>query len=537
MLDTLKIKNIALIDYLEIEFGKGLNIITGETGAGKSIIVNSLQLILGKRGSLDIIRTNEDKCEVEAIFDIKGTDDFLIVKRVLTKSNKNKIKINDEFSTLSKLKSITEDLIDFSAQNQYLFKNENQLYIYDLFCGLYELKEKFKKNFIRYNELKKEILEKEYNKVKILEKLEFLKYQLNELEQLNLNDIDENELKNQIEYFGNIELIKSSLEFIFEKINEKNSLIGEIKQKISEIQSLKPSFKEILNILENIEVEIGEITNICLQEIKEIPDDSFNINDLLELEDKINNLKKKHGKKSVKELIELREKFKKEIEKLENFEISLEKEKLELNNIEQTLFEISEKLSFIRKKNKKKFEREIENILKNLNMEKVKFVVKIDDMKDFSSSGRNKIEFLISTNEGEIPKLIKNIASGGEKSRIMLALKSFLSDYLDIPILIFDEIDAGTGGETAFAIGKLLKKLSKTHQVFTITHFPQVAAFADNHYKVYKVFENGKTFTRIKKLNYNERIEELARMISGNISEKVKLSAEELINEAKKSYC
>ena len=535
IIDTLKIKNLALIEDIEIEFSKGLNIITGETGAGKSIIVNSLQLIIGKRASSDIIRANEDMCEVEAIFDLEDYDDYLIVKRILTKNNKNKIKINDNFSTLNNLKEITYKLIDFSEQNQYLFDDKNQLIIYDLYCGIKDDVNEFKKLYSEYLDLKNKIEDREKEKDKAKEKLEYLKYQLQQLESINLEEIDEYELKKEITYFENSEIIKSTLDNIIAFIDNNFSNLANFKQKISEIKNIKPIFNEIYSILENVEIEIGEISNLCFQELKGLPDDLSQLDELILLQEKINNLKKKHNKETIEELIELKKSLKQEINELENYEIYIADEKKKLNELSKKLKELSEKLHNIRLKNKEKFEKEIIKILKQLKMENVKFVVSIKESESFSNRGRDRVEFLISTNAGETPKPIKNIASGGEKSRVMLALKSFLSEQLEIPILIFDEIDAGTGGETAFAIGKLLKKLSNNHQVFAITHFPQVAAFADSHYKVFKETTNGKTITRIKKLNYREKIEELARMISGNITEASKKSAEELINEAEKS--
>ena len=537
MIDVLRIKNLALIDDLEIEFGKGLNIITGETGAGKSIIVNSFQLLLGKRINKDIIRTDAEMCEVEGVFDLDDYDDFLIIKRILTKNNKNKVKINDNFETLNSLKSKTERLIDFSAQNQFLFDQFNQLQIYDLFCNLKKKKDEFKNLYDKYLKLNKILKEKKENKEKIYEKLDILKFQLKELEESNLENIDEEFLKNDIEYYENVEIIKETLNFTNLNLEDKLGVISEIKAKISNIKDLKQSFSELLKILENVEVEINEILNISVQEISDLPEDSSKLDELIDIENKINFLKKKHNVQTVEELLILKENLKREIERIELEDIELEKEKKELEVLKEKLERLAIELHGARIKFKNKFEREIEKILKELNMEKAKFVVDFEILNEFTDTGKDRIKFLISTNEGEEPKPLVEIASGGEKSRIMLALKSFLSEYLQIPILVFDEIDAGTGGKTAFSIGKLLKKLSRNHQVFAITHFPQVAAFADNHYKVYKISEKGKTFTKIKKLNEKERIEELSRMISGNVTEKSKLSAEELINEAKKSKC
>ncbi len=293
-----------------------------------------------------------------------------------------------------------------------------------------------------------------------------------------------------------------------------------------------------MELATNIEVELNELEHLCIREIGNFSENSEKrLNELILFEEKINELKRKYKKNSVKELIELKNRLKKELEELENFKISYERKEKELLKIEEELKILSEKIHNKRLEKKRFFEKAVEEILKNLKMEKVRFKLDIRKIEKLTQFGITKLKFLISPNLGEPEKPIESIASGGEKSRIILALKSFLSEYLNIPILIFDEIDAGTGGETAFFVGKLLKKLSKKHQVFAITHFPQVAAFADTHFKVYKVVEDGKTFTKIKKLNYEERVEELARMIAGTLTEKAKKTAEELINEAKKSEC
>ncbi len=541
MLDTLKIKNLALIKDLEIEFSEGLNIITGETGAGKSIIVNSLQLILGKRASIDIIRDGEERCEVEAVFDLDNYEDYILVKRILTRNKKNKIKINNEFKTLSELRKFTEGLIDFSAQNQYLFDSENQLKIYDSFCGLTEKVKEFLDLFERYNNLKKSLLKKEERIQQIKDRIIILNHQLKELSELNLEEVDENQLKSDIEYYENIEKIKECLNFSIEILNNSDDFsiknqIQKLKEKFVEIANLKDSFGEILTILEGVDVQLNEIVNTCLKEISSLPDDDSTYNRLIEFEEKINFLKRKHNKNSVEELIKFKKGIENELKDLENFEILMEEDKKELFSLEKRLNEIANILHKERLKYKENFEKEIVRILKVLKMDNVKFYIKIEELEKFNAFGRDKIEFLVSTNIGERAKPISEIASGGEKSRIMLALKCFLSDFLNIPVLVFDEIDAGTGGETAFAIGKLLKKISERHQVFVITHFPQVAAFADSHYKVFKITEGNRTITKIKRLSLNERIEELSRMIAGTVSERTKMSAEELINEAKKSY-
>ncbi len=537
MIDVLRIKNLALIEDLEINFDKGLNIITGETGAGKSIIVNSLQLLLGKRANIDLIRSNEEMCEVEAVFNLDDEEDYLIVKRIISKNNKNKIKINGEFVTLQKLKEVTQSLIDFSAQDQFLFDKENQLFIYDLFCKLKNKREKFIELYKIFQKKKKDIENSIKKREKILENLDFMKYQLKELEEINLEEIDEEELKSKISYLENAEIIKETLNFVLHNIDNNLTKVSELKEKISEILKLKPSFEEILKILENIDIEINEISNLCLNEISDLPEDLEEFNELILLDDRIKSLKKKFKKNNIIELIELKSNLKKEIEKIENFDFEIENLKKEYEILNKKLNDLANNIHNIRLQNKEKFENEIVKILKELNMEYVKFVVDIKKLDNIIETGKTGLEFLISTNEGEEPKPITLVASGGERSRIMLALKSFLSEFLKIPVLVFDEIDSGTGGKTAFVIGKLLKKISKNHQVFAITHFPQVAAFADNHYKVFKIIENGKTFTKIKKLNDKERIEEISRMISGNISEKSKISAKELLNEAEKSYC
>ncbi len=540
MLASIKIRNISIIDNIEIDFEKGLNVITGETGAGKSIFLNSILLLTGKKLSpSEILRTGANSGAVEAI--IWHNEEDIVIRREIVKDGRGKVYINGKFASLNELKEISEGFIEFSAQNQnqVLFNKQEQLKFLDTFGKLENYLKNYKESFINYKhaeknlkDLKKKEKEIKFKKANLIEDLEIL-------EKASLNDIHEEEqLKQHIEFAENYEKIKHTLNFAFYELfdNENSTIkkISDIKEAFLSISTLKDGFRDITNIISEIEINLEEVEKLILSELGNFDDSDLSLESLYERQNVINRLKKRFNKNNIAELIELRNRLKNEIESMENIFFDIENAEKNLKRLYNNLKKSGEILSVKRHEVAKKFEKEVRKHLNDLKMTKVEFKVFLTKIEDFMENGIDEIEFLISTNIGEPLKPLEKVVSGGELSRIMLALKTVLSDYLKIPVLIFDEVDSGTGGEVAFAIGKKLKEISKKHQVFVITHIPQVAAFSEHHYKIEKIYKENKAISKIKKLNLDEKINEIARMISAdNITENAIENAKELIESGR----
>jgi DNA repair protein RecN (Recombination protein N) len=542
MLSSIRIKNISIIDNIEIDFDKGLNIITGETGAGKSVFLNSILLLLGKKLSPnEIIRTGADFAEVEAL--IWSNEEDIVIRREIIKEGRGKVYINGRFASINELKELAKNFIEFSGQNQnqILFNKSEQLKFIDIFGNLEMYLSNYRevlKNYRNINKKLKNFIKKEEE---INSKKQDIIEDLKILEKASLNDIDEEELlKRNIELAENYEKIKYILNrSYYEVIDNDNSIIkkiAEIKRDFLNISELKPGFKEVSKLLSEIEINLGEVEKLILSEMGECSENEVSLDALYERQNLINRLKKRFNKSCISELIKLRDDLKVEVANFGNIYFDIEKLQKEQVKIFEKLKNKAEILSEKRKEASVKLEREVKEHLEDLKMTKVEFKILFNKLENFSENGIDEIEYLITTNVGEPLKPLNKIVSGGELSRIMLALKTVLSDYLQIPVLIFDEVDSGTGGEVAFAIGKKLKEVSKNHQVFAITHLPQVAAFSDSHYKIEKNIENNKAVSKIKKLETDEKILEIARMISGdNITNKSMENAKELI-EAGRGY-
>ncbi len=536
MLCSLKVKDLAIIDEIDIDFEKGLNVITGETGAGKTILLNSILLLLGKKINVkEIIRHGSEKSIIEAMFYIDN--DELVVRRIISADGRNKCYFNEQLTTINNLKRNLSKFIEFSGQNQnqVLFKKDMQLKFLDIFGNLYNLLGTYKELYDKYKKLDKKIKQFEKEKDEIKDKIEIYRYNLSQLENANFQDIDEEKnLIKEIELAENVEEVKNTLKTGYYELSEKdNSILKKVvslKNSFESISNFKESFNEITNILEEVEISLEEISKNLLSELTVVADEHFSLDSLYDRLNLIKKLKKRFQKDSIENLIKYRDELRAKLEESEEFTFDIEKIKKEKSDIEKELDKLSEKIRQKRLKTKKIFEKEVEKHLEQLKMEKINFKILFTELQNFTEFGKDEVEFLIATNKGEPLKPINKVVSGGELSRIMLAFKTILSDYLDIPILIFDEVDSGTGGETAYAIGKKLKEIAKKHQVFVITHLPQVAAFADTHFKIEKSIIDGRVSSNIRKLSYNEQVKELARMISGDtITNKSIENAEEML--------
>lgn len=536
MLSSVRVRNISIIDNIEIDFDKGLNIITGETGAGKSVFLNSILLLLGKKLSpTEILRASATTGEVEAIF--WNNDEDIVIRREIVRDGRGKVFINGKFASLNELKELTKNFIEFSGQNQnqILFNRLEQLKFIDIFGNLKEYLFEYYSAYKSYkavssslNELLKKESEVNLRKGEIIEDLKIL-------EKASLLNIDEEEqIRRNIEVAENYEKIKQVLNSgyyeLFEHDNSIVKKIDEVKRDFSDISNFKDRFKEIFNILSDVEINLEEVEKLIVAELGDFNDIEMSLDELYERQNLINKLKKRFNKSSIKELIKLKDRLEEEISNLENIFFDIEKLKKEKEQLLKILNEKAAALSQKRKEMADRLQLEVKRHLEDLKMGKVEFKIHFEKLEDFSENGIDDVEYLISTNVGEPLKPLNKIVSGGELSRIMLAIKTVLSDYLKIPVLIFDEVDSGTGGEVAFAIGRKLKEIAKKHQVFAITHLPQVAAFSDSHYKIEKIIKENKAISKIKKLTPDEKITEIARMISGDtVTEKAIANAKELL--------
>ncbi|BBB33575.1 DNA repair protein RecN [Thermotomaculum hydrothermale] len=557
MLSFLKIQNLAIADDISLEIPEGFTVLTGETGAGKSIVVDAIALLSGARAYRELIRTGEDKAVVEGIFenlseetvnmlkqmDIE-TDGSLTVKRVILKNGKNRVFLNDRLTTLSFLEEIGKKLVEIHSQNDQiqLLNTENHLNYLDIFGSHSSLLQKVN---IQHQKVMKEkeklkklnISEKEKN-----QRIDMLKFQISEIKELNLKENEIEELTEKKKFLKNIEKIKENIDIASEILNSEPSLFEQIKNLQRAIESLagyrenlKVYSEEISNFLNNlkeIDLELGEITYSL--ESEDLSLDQIE-NRLYQIE-KIQN---KYGD-SYEEIMEFLKNAEEELSTLEELNFKLKEQRQRVIEETKKYLELAVELSKKRKLTAKKFEKKLTEELKQLAMENVVIDFRIssknipekeEEILNFNT-GENGIdsgEIFISPNIGEEPKPLAKIASGGELSRVMLAIKVLTHEDVN-KLTVFDEIDTGIGGETAFYIGEKLKKLSQNRQVLCVTHLAQIASKADNHFYIEKIVFEGRTKTMIKLLNKEDRVKEIARMLGGDRFSKTSLNhAKELL--------
>ncbi|MGQ9618629.1 MAG: DNA repair protein RecN [Candidatus Aminicenantia bacterium] len=549
MLRYLKIKNLAIIEDLEFELERGFNIFTGETGAGKSIIMDGIRLIFGERADPDMVRTGEHKAEITAVIEIEDEsikkefssfpweNNEIILRREISVSGKGRIYFNGSPVPLSVLKSLGQRLFDIFGQNDHIFLLDinYQLDYLDSFANLIPLRDKLGKIWEKLQSLKNEREEIENKERERAQRLDFLDYQIKEIEGANLKIGEDEELEKERIKLINAEKLftesESALEICYAGEKSISFLIKILSKKLNEFSKFEPDFSHYLKTLEEFSLTTDELGR-ALSGFK----DGIEVNPLKleKIEERIHTiekLKKKWGPR-IEDVLQSLESAKKEKEDLLSSEERLDGLNREIEKLEEEYNRLAQEISLKRLEKGKLLEKEIEKELSSLGMGKAKFSVKIEKLppERRGPKGFDTCEFYISPNPGEEPKPMRKIASGGELSRIMLAIKSVGKEREGCKILIFDEIDSGIGGAIAEAVGERLKKLSKRHQVICITHLPQIASFAENHYKIYKVVEKGRTFTKMEELEWSKRVEEIARMIVGsNITETSLKNAEEIL--------
>lgn len=540
MLRELRLNNLAIIKNLDLEFNEGLISLTGETGAGKSIILDGISLLIGERSNLEMIRTGEESLFAEGVFDLSEVqkeklnklgfeieDDELIISRYFYRNSKSKITVNGMRMTVSKLKELMRNVLDLVGQHehQYLLNKNYHLGLLDRFLDKngQELAKEIRNNVSSLKMINKKIEEIETEKFRIMEKKDILEFQSNEIASLGLKENEDNELEEEYKILFNAGKISEKLENSIQRLKEGeysviNSL-GKIKKNLEQLSDISETYSELKEKIENIIYEVDDIGYSLEDMVENVESDDVRLEKIISRIDEINKLKLKYGS-TIEEILAFREENEKKLSliKFENNELAdLKKEKEEKAKI---YFENSRKLREIRKKVAENLEKTINVQLKDLNMANSKFKVAFSEKTVISSKGMDDVEFMMVTNLGENYKPLAKIASGGEISRIMLALKTVFSSVDNISVLIFDEIDTGISGETVRKVAEKLKELSGTVQVICVTHSPQIAGKSNQQFFIKKEIENNVTETKVRELNTDERIREIARIISGdNITE------------------
>ena len=526
MISTLHIKNIGIIDEIMIDFSKGFNILTGETGAGKTLIIGALGIVAGGRFSKEMIRKGENHSFVEVSIYLpnhpKAVDGNIIISREIFENGRNTCKINGRLVTVNELKEFMNNIINIHGQNdnQNLLNKENHIKYLDKFLGKEFLSKKneYTELYNKYVDINRKLKENYGDEKEKQRKLDLLNYQVNEIKNASLKINEDEELEEQRNLIINAEKISKSLNEADMQINENalNSISIAIKN-LEKIEDINIKYQKTLSSLKSNYYDLQEIA-IDLSHYNS--DTSFEEEERDEIEnriDEINDLKRKYGN-TIEEILNYKNEVEEEIDKIENLEEKNKTLKTELTKITVELEKRAVELHEIRQKHGIKLENKINSELTDLEMPNAKFKINIENT-NFNKDGTDEIEFMITTNKGEDFKPLIKTASGGEMSRIMLAIKTVLSDVDEVPILIFDEIDTGISGKAGNAVGEKLKTISKNHQVIIVTHLASIAAKGDSNYYIYKEVEGDNTKTRIKNLNEQEVIEEIARIASGIVSE------------------
>ena len=528
MISTLHIKNIGIIDDLNIDLNKGLNVLTGETGAGKTLIIDSLKIISGGRFSKDMIRRGMSNSYVELCMYVpeseKAEDGNIIVSREITSSGKNMCKINGRMVTVNELKEFMKDFIEIHGQNdnQNLLDNKKHLNYLDSYSGeiITSLKESYKNYYNEYKDIVKKLKENFGDEKEKQRRIDLLHYQIKEIEEADLKINEEEELENQRKIIMNSEKIAENLETANNLIEENGiDNISLAIRALEKIESLDSKYEKVTNDLKNVYYELQEVSRDISLYKDDTDFDEEERNIVEERLDLIHQLKRKYGN-TIEEILQYKDEIQKELDKIENLEeynIKLRKKKDEL---EKELNSLAKKIHEIRIASSKKLMYDIDEELKDLEMKNAKINIKVDYVEnEFFKDGKDIVKFYIITNVGEEEKELAKIASGGEMSRIMLAIKKVLAEFDNTPVLVFDEIDTGISGNAANSVAKKLKSIANKHQVLCISHLPNIAAIADYNYFISKNVLENRTCTQIKLLQESEVLEEIARISSGEVND------------------
>lgn len=550
MLTSLYIKNYALIDELNVKFNNGLTIITGETGAGKSILLGGLSLVLGKRADLSQVKNTEEKCVIEAIFDIANYDlkalfkaldlDYdtqTIIRREILPSGKSRAFINDTPVNLESLVSLSNYLIDIHSQHQtqQVTEDDYQFKVIDALAKNREDLELFSRGLSAFKKLQKTLESLKISKAELIKEYDYNLFLSKELNAINLEAIDLEDLETQYEELNNVEVISEKLSSTKAILNAEDlgvaDQINTIKQELSKISGFGKAYEALKERILSIGIELDDILlelDNLEDKLTTDPQELERIGNQIQV---INNLFQKHSVLEIGELIQIKNELQAKIDNTESLDDSIAKQEAEISKVEAQLNAYASKIHENRKAVIPVFISKLETILADLGMPNAKFKIELNPLDHFTPNGKDSLQFLFMANKGSSFNELKKAASGGELSRIMLAIKSILAEYIQLPSIMFDEIDTGVSGEISNKMAAIMKQMSHRMQVFTITHLPQIAAKGESHFKVYKTDVEDTTQTQLKQLTEEERIVEIAQMLGGlNITESAMAHAKQLLN-------
>lgn len=555
MLQELSIKDFAIIDEIQISFQPKMTVLTGETGAGKSIIIDALGLLAGGRGSTEFIRKGEKKAVIQGLFTlpreantynileeygIDSEDGQIILQRDLYRGGRNICRINGMMVNLATLRKVGETLIDIHGQNEHqeLMKPENHIDLLDEYDKkTSQLRNQYQVVYQNYRKLKLSMEKKEADEKAWAQRLDMLNFQVKEIEEAGLKINEENELVEEKNKLDNFQAIHDALELSYQILSgEKIDVVGNLgnaMNELSDVSDLSENLQEINTKISDAFYSLEDAARDISDELDSMEWNGERLNEIEERLELIHQLKRKYGD-TIEDILHYHSRIEKELREMENAEQNSEKQERQLSEALEKVKELAIKLSKQRKKSAKKLEKMIHEQLSALYMDKAVFEVKCLNNSKLYSKGIDKVEFYIQTNPGEEMGPLAKIASGGELSRIMLALKTIFSQKMGVTSIIFDEVDTGVSGRVAQAIAEKISQISNNSQVLCITHLPQVAAIADNHYYISKSVNDGRTETSLKELDEKQKIREIARMLSGSeITELTLKHAEELIKMSK----
>jgi DNA repair protein RecN (Recombination protein N) len=559
MLQELRIKNLAIIEELDLTFSKGLNILSGETGAGKSIVLNAVQLLLGDKATGEVIRSSEEEASIEALFDTsgnreikekmkerfqrfpgKGEEDSLLVRRVISRSGKGKVFINGNLATLGMLSEVGEDLLSIYGQHEHqsLQRVETHVDILDEFGGLLGLRQEFQKHFEKFTSLSGEIQRIREEKERRVKEYDLMAFQSKEIESSRIQIGEEEALKEEKKVLTHAQKLMTFAQTSEEMLyGERGSAIDKIRSIINqgrEMATIDPSLSPPLKTLESALIQLEESALTLRDYSRRIEINPMRVEEVENRLEEIERLKKKYGP-TIEEILLFKERADEALRSFTSEEEKLSQLEGLLGPLREEVMVLGKKLSRERRRVASELKRFVEKELGSLGMKKTTFEVSIEDL-PLSLEGMDRVEFLISPNVGEKVKPLAKIASGGELSRIMLAMKGILAGIGGRQVLIFDEVDSGIGGAVAEVVGKKLRELSRHHQVICVTHLPQIACFAESHYHVKKEVKSGRTITLVDRLERGDIVEEIARMLGGvKVTEKTRAHAKEMIENAERS--
>ena len=549
MLSHLSVKNYALIEELEIDFSKGFSVVTGETGSGKSIMLGALGLILGERADSKALRNVDVKCIIEGTFELpeklfapffdKNDIDFdqqTIIRREITPSGKSRAFVNDTPVVLPVLKELGTSLIDIHSQHQTLLLNKNsfQFDVLDASSEVSTIKEDYIQAFHAYKYLDKKLKQLIKSEQQANSDKDFITFQLKDFEGISLEDLNESDIEDELSLLSNAEEVINLSSQVADELNGNNSIVGNlmsVEQALLKLSAYNKGYTDLLDRVKSAIIEITDIDEEVSRKVVSIDVNENRLVELTELFDVVNRLQRKHNVTTLEELIRVKEDFTLRISAVTNLSDEVELLNNELNKKLLTVKEKGKLLSDKRQKGVSSFQSEIKNYLSEMAMPHADLKVELTPIESPSEFGLESIEFLVRTNKGSSFEPLKNVASGGELSRIMLAIKSILSVNGNLPAIIFDEIDTGVSGEVANNMGSIMRKMANHLQVISITHLPQIASKGKQHYKVFKEVTEDTTITKITHLNRDERLVEIAQMLSGeNPSQAAINNARELLN-------